>query len=73
LWQQGVFTADDGGSWRVEAGNLLVCERNAKFLVAVAMEPDRSGFPPEPCWPARCRWRPTAGCSRTTPLGFCGT
>jgi alpha-glucosidase len=37
LWQQGVFTADDGGSWRVEAGNLLVCERNAKFLVAVAM------------------------------------
>jgi alpha-glucosidase len=37
LWDQGVFTADDGGSWRVEDGNLLICERNAKFLVAVAM------------------------------------
>jgi len=37
LWEQGVFTADDGGSWRVEAGNLLICERNARFLVAVAM------------------------------------
>ena len=37
LWEQGVFTADDGGSWRVEAGNLLICERSPKFLVAVAM------------------------------------
>jgi alpha-glucosidase len=37
LWDQGVFTADDGGSWCVEDGNLLICERNAKFLVAVAM------------------------------------
>jgi alpha-glucosidase len=37
LWEQGVFTADDGGSWRVEDGNLLVCERSPKFLVAVAM------------------------------------
>ncbi|BCW69959.1 alpha-glucosidase [Arthrobacter sp. NicSoilB8] len=37
LWKNEVFTADDGGSWRVEAGNLLICERNAHFLVAVAM------------------------------------
>jgi alpha-glucosidase len=37
LWKNEVFTADDGGSWRVEAGNLLVCERNEHFLVAVAM------------------------------------
>ena len=37
LWEQGVFTPDDGGTWRVEAGNLLVCERSPKFLVAVAM------------------------------------
>lgn len=37
LWKNGVFTATDGGTWRVEAGNLLVCERNAEFLVAVAM------------------------------------
>jgi alpha-glucosidase len=37
LWEQGVFTADDGGSWRVEDGNLLVCERSPRFLVAVAM------------------------------------
>jgi alpha-glucosidase len=37
LWEQGVLTADDGGSWRVEDGNLLICERNPRFLVAVAM------------------------------------
>jgi alpha-glucosidase len=37
LWKNEVFTADDGGSWRVEAGNLLICERNPRFLVAVAM------------------------------------
>ncbi|MDT0170485.1 alpha-amylase family glycosyl hydrolase [Pseudarthrobacter sp. BRE9] len=37
LWADGTFTADDGGTWRVEDGNLLICERNAGFLVAVAM------------------------------------
>lgn len=37
LWKNEVFTADDGGTWRVEAGNLLISERNAKFLIAVAM------------------------------------
>lgn len=37
LWRDGVFTPSDGGSWRVEAGNLLICERNERFLVAVAM------------------------------------
>jgi alpha-glucosidase len=37
LWDEGVFTADDGGTWRVEEGNLLLCARNAGFLVAVAM------------------------------------
>ncbi len=37
LWKNEVFTADDGGTWRVEAGNLLICERNEHFLVAVAM------------------------------------
>ncbi|MFF2245904.1 alpha-amylase family glycosyl hydrolase [Arthrobacter sp. NPDC058130] len=37
LWKNEVFTADDGCSWRVEAGNLLICERNEHFLVAVAM------------------------------------
>jgi len=37
LWRNEVFTADDGGTWRVEAGNLLVCERSEAFLVAVAM------------------------------------
>jgi alpha-glucosidase len=37
LWEQGVFTAHDGGSWRVEDGNLLICERSPRFLVAVAM------------------------------------
>jgi hypothetical protein len=37
LWERGVFTADDGGTWHVEAGNLLICERSTKFFVAVAM------------------------------------
>lgn len=37
LWEEGVFTEDDGGSWRVEEGNLLLCERSPRFLVAVAM------------------------------------
>lgn len=37
LWREGVFTANDGGTWRVEAGNLLICERNEHFLAAVAM------------------------------------
>jgi alpha-glucosidase len=29
--------ADDGAIWRVEAGNLLTCERSPGFLVALAM------------------------------------
>jgi alpha-glucosidase len=37
LWKNEVFTEDDGGTWRVEGGNLLICERNEHFLVAVAM------------------------------------
>jgi alpha-glucosidase len=37
LREQGVFTADDGGTWRVEDGNLLICERSPRFLVALAM------------------------------------
>ncbi|MDI3213214.1 alpha-amylase family glycosyl hydrolase [Arthrobacter sp. AL12] len=37
LWKNEVFGPDDGGTWRVEARNLLVCERNAEFLVTVAM------------------------------------
>jgi alpha-glucosidase len=37
LWKNEVFTTDDGGSWRVESGNLLICERSADFFVAVAM------------------------------------
>lgn len=37
LWRNEVFGPDDGGIWRVEAGNLLICERSADFLVAVAM------------------------------------
>lgn len=37
LWRDGVFTPSDGGTWRVKAGNLLICDRNKRFLVAVAM------------------------------------
>jgi len=37
LWNNEVFTADDVGVWRVEAGILLTCARNAHFPVAVAM------------------------------------
>ncbi|MGO4193002.1 alpha-amylase family glycosyl hydrolase [Arthrobacter sp. YAF17] len=37
LWKTEIFGPDDGGSWRVEAGNMLICERSADFFVAVAM------------------------------------
>jgi alpha-glucosidase len=37
LWEAGVFTADDGGTWHVEDGNLLICERGPDFFVAIAM------------------------------------
>jgi alpha-glucosidase len=37
LWTKEVFTPVDGGTWRVEAGNLLICERSADFFVADAM------------------------------------
>jgi alpha-glucosidase len=36
LWDEGILTAGDGGSWRVDIGNLLICERNPEFFVAVA-------------------------------------
>jgi alpha-glucosidase len=45
LWHEGVFTADDGGTWRVEEGNLLLCERNPGFLVAIAMGTERVKLP----------------------------
>ncbi len=45
LWEDGIFTADDGGTWRVEAGNLLICERSADFFVAVAMGTDPVRLP----------------------------
>lgn len=38
LWKNEVFTTHDGGTWRVEGGSPLVCERNANFLVAVGMD-----------------------------------
>ncbi|MEO3932290.1 alpha-amylase family glycosyl hydrolase [Micrococcaceae bacterium Sec7.4] len=37
LWKTEVFGPNDGGTWRFEAGNLLICERSADFFVAVAM------------------------------------
>ncbi|WP_104116819.1 alpha-amylase family glycosyl hydrolase [Arthrobacter sp. B1805] len=37
LFEKEVLLSDDGGTWRVEDGGLLVCERNDQFLVAVAM------------------------------------
>ncbi|MHC6593192.1 alpha-amylase family glycosyl hydrolase [Arthrobacter sp. C152] len=46
LWADGTFTADDGGTWRVEAGNLLTCERSPGFLVAVAMGTEPARLPP---------------------------
>ena len=35
----------DGGTWRVEEGNLLLCERNPGFLVAIAMGTERVKLP----------------------------
>ncbi|MDI3242228.1 alpha-amylase family glycosyl hydrolase [Arthrobacter sp. AL08] len=37
LWKNEIFGPDDGGTWRVEAGNLLICTRGEHFFVAVAM------------------------------------
>jgi alpha-glucosidase len=37
LWTTGVFGPNDGGTWRLEPGNLLICERGEDFFVAVAM------------------------------------
>ncbi|WP_426976344.1 alpha-amylase family glycosyl hydrolase [Pseudarthrobacter sp. O4] len=37
LQKNEVFGPNDGGTWRVDAGNLLICERSADFFVAVAM------------------------------------
>jgi alpha-glucosidase len=37
LWADGTFTANDGGTWRVQEGGLLLCQRSPGFLVAVAM------------------------------------
>lgn len=37
LWKNEVFGPNDGGTWRVEPGNLLIIERSADFFVAVAM------------------------------------
>ncbi len=37
LIREGVLSPEDIGSWRVEDGNLLICERGGHFLVAVAM------------------------------------
>ncbi|MGP4032882.1 alpha-amylase family glycosyl hydrolase [Pseudarthrobacter sp. 1C304] len=45
LWKNEVFGPDDGGTWRVEPGNLLVCERSAEFFVAVAMGTEPARLP----------------------------
>lgn len=45
LLASGVLGTDDAGAWRVEAGNLLICQRSDKFLVAVAMGPDPVPLP----------------------------
>lgn len=46
LREDGTFRADDGGTWRVEAGNLLLCERGSGVLVAVAMGTEPVKLPP---------------------------
>nr|WP_217509232.1 alpha-amylase family glycosyl hydrolase [Pseudarthrobacter sp. C4D7] len=46
LWADGTFTADDAGTWRLRAGNLLTCERSPRFLVAVAMGSEPVELPP---------------------------
>ena len=41
LWKNEVFGPHDGGAWRVEGGNLLICERSADFFVASRWAPNR--------------------------------
>jgi alpha-glucosidase len=45
LWEQGVFGADDGGTWRVDGDNLLLCQRGPRFVVAVAMGDEPAKLP----------------------------
>jgi hypothetical protein len=73
LWDNGVFTADDGGTWHVKEGNMLLCERNRGFLVAVAMGTKPGSCPPAWYFSALSRWRRTAGSSLTTRCGSAGT
>ena len=46
LWKNEVFGPDDGGTWRVEPGNLLICQRSAHLFVAVAMGTEPVKLPP---------------------------
>ncbi|WP_239437243.1 alpha-amylase family glycosyl hydrolase [Arthrobacter alpinus] len=46
LLAMGILGTDDAGSWRVEAGNLLICERSTDFFVAVAMGTEAVRLPP---------------------------
>jgi alpha-glucosidase len=71
LWKNEVFGPNDGGIWRVEAGNLLICERSADFFVAVAMGTEPVQLPAGSVLLSAVPWRKTAGSSRTTPC-CCG-
>ncbi|RNL57264.1 hypothetical protein [Arthrobacter oryzae] len=44
-WDDRIFTADECGSWSVETGDLLICERSADFFVAVAMGSEPARLP----------------------------
>ncbi|WP_299166279.1 alpha-amylase family glycosyl hydrolase [uncultured Arthrobacter sp.] len=45
LREKEILAADDGGTWRVENGGLLICERGDQFLLAVAMGDDACHLP----------------------------
>lgn len=45
LTEKGILSPDDGGTWRVDDGGLLICQRGEQFVVAVAMGDEPTHLP----------------------------
>ena len=71
LWKTEVFGPNDGGTWRVDAGNMMICERSPDFFVAVAMGTEPVKLPAGSVLLNAAPWPRTASCSRTPPRGCC--
>lgn len=45
LTEKEILSPEDGGTWRVDDGGLLICQRGEQFLVAVAMGDEPARLP----------------------------